>query len=481
MKDQTTSDAELVERSRAGDVCAFSSLVERHQRIVCSMALGLCGDLHRSEDIAQEAFVAAWQQLGELREPGKFKSWVCGIVRNLVGFAIRKEERMPTLAAGGENGEERQADTTTPLQNLIDGEERAILMRQLQELPAIYREPMVLFYRQNESAASVAEALGISEDAVKQRLSRGRALLAERVERSLAAMLRSSSPGGVFTLAVLGAVASTPAPAAAATVGGSLSKATSSNFAGGMMAPFVAMAGVSWGLWNTMKGYADDAQSATEARFMGRSFMWTTVACSAAGLMVGILAAIKPGCAALLCVGAPAMTGLLAWPLGRWINRRRHQIRKSKSLTSEEVAPLEKETPPSRRIVTGMIAAVGFTPAFSVGLMGWVGLNMPQAVILGFLATCTVIVLISTAVIWRWPKRYRAVLFAHLPLLWAATLMLAIVMRHAWIASGQWEEHQLQFSVLIGFPGAALTIIWLAWVVYSFGGNKRQEKTTQTS
>jgi hypothetical protein len=113
--------------------------------------------------------------------------------------------------------------------------------------------------------------------------------------------------------------------------------------------------------------------------------------------------------------------------------------------------------------------------------MGWVSLSMPQAVILGFLATCTVIVLISTAVIWRWPKRYRAVLFAHFTLLWAANLMLAIVMRHAWIASGQWEEHQLQFSVLIGFPGAALTIIWLAWVVYSFGGNERQEKTTQTS
>jgi hypothetical protein len=79
------------------------------------------------------------------------------------------------------------------------------------------------------------------------------------------------------------------------------------------------------------------------------------------------------------------------------------------------------------------------------------------------------------------PEERGGLLFAHFTLLWAANLMLAIVMRHAWIASGQWGEHQLQFSVLIGFPGAALTIIWLAWVVYSFGGNERQEKTTQTS
>lgn len=477
-----TTDAECVARAIAGDTTAFERLVERHQALACSLALGVCGDVHRSEDIAQEAFVAAWRQLAELREPEKFKSWVCGIVRNLANSSLRKDERTPTARADQECGLEAQADTTTPLQNLIDSEERAVLMRQLQELPATYREPMVLFYRQNESVASVAEALGISEDAVKQRLSRGRALLAERVERSLGAMLRTSAPGGVFTLAVMGAVASIPAPVAAATAGGSLAKAAASNSAGGMMAPMVALAGVTGGLWNIMKGHVDDARSTGERRFMRRAFMWMTAVCIVLGLMVGILAAMKPGLAALLCVGIPMMTGLLAWPLGLWIKQRRHQIRRSDGTISEDYAPLETGTPQFRRTIAGVIVAAGFFPAFPVGLLGLVSHEAPQAVIFGFLAACAGIVLVSIAVIWRRPSRYRVVLMTHFALLWSATLFLALYMRQTWITSGQWEENQLHFCMLIALPLAALTIIWMAWVIYGFGGNNnRQESTTQTS
>jgi hypothetical protein len=331
---------------------------------------------------------------------------------------------------------------------------------------------MVLFYRQNESVASVAEVLGISEDAVKQRLSRGRALLAERVERSLAAMLRSSSPGGVFTLAVLGAVASIPAPAAAATAGGSLAKATASHSAGGMMAPLVAMAGVTGGLWNIMKGHVDDAQSTAEGRFMGRSFMWMTAVCIGLGLIVGILAAMKPSLAVVLGVGTPVVTGLLAWLLGLWIKRRRDQLRRRDGVVSKGQAYLGMSPAAFRRTITGLIAAVGFFPAFSVGLLGLVSRETPEAVIFGFLAACAGIVLVSTAVIWHRPSRYRVVLMAHFASLWAATLVLALFMRQTWLASGQWQENQLHFSILIALPLAALTIIWMAWVIYSF----RQKK-----
>ncbi len=472
MNDTASSDTHLVEQSLAGDAAAFGRLVEKHQSLVCALALGACGDLHRSEDLGQEAFATAWRQLGELREPEKFKSWICGIVRNVANNSLRKDQRTPTALADEECGEETQADTLTPLQHLIDGEERAILMRQLQELPATYREPMVLFYRQNESVASVAEALGISEDAVKQRLSRGRALLAERVERSIRAMLRSSAPGGAFTLAVMGAVASIPAPAAAATAGGSLAKAAAGTSAGGMIAPMVALAGVTGGLWNIMKGFVDDARSTGEGRFMGRAFMWMTAVCIVFGLMVGVLAAMKPGFAVLLCVGTPVTTGLIAWPLGLWIKRRRHQIRKSDGLISEEYAPLETGTPQFRRTIAGVIVAVGFFLAFSVGLLGLLSHETPEAVIFGFLAACAGIVLVSTAVIWHRPSRYRVVLMAHFALLWAATLVLARFMRQTWLASGQWEENQLHFSILIALPLAALTIIWMAWVIYSF----RQKK-----
>jgi RNA polymerase sigma factor (sigma-70 family) len=468
MNPRDVSDADLVEQSRAGVTAAFGRLVERHQSLVCSVALGACGDLHRSEDIAQEAFVGAWRQLGELKEPGSFRSWVCGIARNIVNSSIRRDDRTPTALAGEASGEEVQVEAATPADHAIDSEERAILLRQLQDLPPLYREPMVLFYRQNESVASVAEVLGISEDAVKQRLSRGRVMLAERVERSLGAVLRRSAPGGAFTLAVMGVVASIPAPAAAATAGGSLAKAAAGTSAGGMIAPMVALAGVTGGLWNIMKGLVDDARSTGEGRFMGRSFMWMTAVCIVLGLMVGILAAMKPSLAVLLRVGTPVVTGLLAWPLGLWIKRRRDQLRRQDGVVSEGQAYLGMGPAAFRRSIAGVIVAGGFFPAFSVGLLGLVSHETPEAVVFGFLAACAGIVLVSTAVIWQRPSRYRVVLLAHFASLWAATLVVALFMRQTWLASGQWEENQLHFSMLIGLPLAALTITWLAWSIYIF-------------
>ncbi|MBM3891794.1 MAG: sigma-70 family RNA polymerase sigma factor, partial [Verrucomicrobia bacterium] len=93
------ADGELVEQCLAGDAKAFGRIVERYQSLVCSLALSACGDVHRSEDIAQESFVIAWRQLRELREPAKLRSWICGIVRNVANNALRKDGRTPVAQA----------------------------------------------------------------------------------------------------------------------------------------------------------------------------------------------------------------------------------------------------------------------------------------------------------------------------------------------------------------------------------------------
>ncbi len=74
------SDEQLWRQCCAGDREAFGQIVERYQSLVCSLAYSACGNLSRSEDLAQETFVTAWQRLGELREPSKLRAWLCGIV-----------------------------------------------------------------------------------------------------------------------------------------------------------------------------------------------------------------------------------------------------------------------------------------------------------------------------------------------------------------------------------------------------------------
>src|SRR4051812_390593 len=89
-------DGELVARHRMGDGTAFRVIVERHQGMVCALAYSVCGDLARSEDIAQEVFIAAWKQLPQLKEPGKLRGWLGGITRNLAHNRLRRAGRTPT-------------------------------------------------------------------------------------------------------------------------------------------------------------------------------------------------------------------------------------------------------------------------------------------------------------------------------------------------------------------------------------------------
>src|SRR5437588_10271675 len=76
-------DAELWGLVRQGSVAAYETVVRRHQSLVCALAYNACGDLALSEDVAQEAFWAAWRERASLAEPDRLRAWLCGIARNI--------------------------------------------------------------------------------------------------------------------------------------------------------------------------------------------------------------------------------------------------------------------------------------------------------------------------------------------------------------------------------------------------------------
>ena len=172
MEPEIRSDTSLVELSLAGDRDAFGRIVARYQSSICALAYSACGNVGRSEDIAQEIFITAWRRLGSLQEPARFKAWLYGIARNLIHNAFRQHTRNPLADARLlEEETEPAAAADEPDEQAISKEEETILWHVLSGLPEVYREPMVLFYRQNESIPQVAEVLEISEEAVRQRLS----------------------------------------------------------------------------------------------------------------------------------------------------------------------------------------------------------------------------------------------------------------------------------------------------------------------
>ncbi len=195
----------------------FEDLVRRYQHLVCAVAFSATGDRAVSEEVAQEAFLVAWRKLPELAEPPVMPAWLCGIARNLARNARRKLGRERPDA---ERAEAAPDARPTPHDSAADREAAALVWRALEELPDDVREPLVLFYRSGQSVREVADSLGISEEATRQRLSRGRKALragvAEIVERALAA----SKPGAAFTAAVVAAVDRDAHAAPAAASGG---------------------------------------------------------------------------------------------------------------------------------------------------------------------------------------------------------------------------------------------------------------------
>ena len=214
------NDTELVSKSLTGNRDAFGQIVARYQSLVCSLAYSATGSLSQSEDLAQETFVTAWRQLRDLREPEKLRSWLCRIARNLAYDAVRRQGREPSHQAETlEEISESHSPEPLPGEQTISNEEKKILWRSLEKIPEIYREPLVLFYRENQSIETVAQNLELSEDAVKQRLSRGRKLLHEEVLAFIEGALARTNPGQAFTLGVLAALPITLAASArAATV-----------------------------------------------------------------------------------------------------------------------------------------------------------------------------------------------------------------------------------------------------------------------
>jgi RNA polymerase sigma factor (sigma-70 family) len=203
MDSATTSDEQLWRLACGGDREAFARIVERYQALVCSIAYSASGALGTSEDMAQEAFITAWHRLKDLREPSKLRQWLCGIVRNVAANATRRELRRGGAAESLEALADEASTDNDPATQAVTREEEALLWRTLSELPSSYREPLVLFYREEQSVSEVALKLDLTEETVKQRLSRGRAMLREEMATVVESALTRTKPRAAFTVGVL--------------------------------------------------------------------------------------------------------------------------------------------------------------------------------------------------------------------------------------------------------------------------------------
>ncbi len=185
-----SDDLDLVHASKNGDVAAFEQLVNRYDRQLLRIAQSITHNREDSQDAVQEAFLKAFQHLGDFREDSQFSTWLIRITVNQALMKLRKRGTTKEVSLD----EDFQADENRLPIEVIDwapnpeqlywaSELRSILTKTLEQLRPILRAVFVLRDIEGLSIHQTAEVLNISQGAVKARLWRVRLQLRESLNK----------------------------------------------------------------------------------------------------------------------------------------------------------------------------------------------------------------------------------------------------------------------------------------------------------
>ncbi|WP_017443870.1 RNA polymerase sigma factor [Gayadomonas joobiniege] len=169
-------DNHWLNKARRGDVKAFSRLVAKYQGDVRYFLASRMQDLDEAEDLAQEAFIVAFQKLNEFSQDKAFKPWVMGIAANLMRNYMRKAK--PVLV-DETNEIERLMESAIEKIASVDsmGSRGAALKACLDELDGEYKQLLIMHYVEGYTVGELTKQLQVKHSTMTMRLYRIRDLL----------------------------------------------------------------------------------------------------------------------------------------------------------------------------------------------------------------------------------------------------------------------------------------------------------------
>jgi len=195
-----------VRRAKAGDLDPFEELTARHERQVYTLALRILGHQQDAEDVTQQAFLSALENLQGFREEARFSTWLLRIATHAALKVIRKRKGLDTVSLE-ETTEPGETSETAPHPEYIAdwrqspealvarNETRRLLEEALEQLDDKHRLVFLLRDAEGLSVRETAETLSLSEANVKVRLLRARLQLREHLTRKLGDPARALVPG----------------------------------------------------------------------------------------------------------------------------------------------------------------------------------------------------------------------------------------------------------------------------------------------
>jgi RNA polymerase sigma-70 factor (ECF subfamily) len=175
----TLADDDLVARVRAGETALYEALMRRYNQRLFRAIRSVIRDDAEAEDVLQDAWVRAFEHLAQFEGRSSFSTWITKIAIYEALGRVRKAKRFSALDEGGEEMHWHSGDN--PEQTALRGEIGRALQAAVDALPANYRPVFVLREAEGMSTAETAECLGLTEEAVKTRLHRSKAMLRREI------------------------------------------------------------------------------------------------------------------------------------------------------------------------------------------------------------------------------------------------------------------------------------------------------------
>jgi len=202
---QALDDAELVRRAKAGKLPAFEALTARHEQRVYALALRMLHNEHDAEDVTQQTFLSALENLAGFREEARFSTWLLRIATHAALKVLRKRRGLDVVSLDEATQPDPDTDhiphpeyiadwRESPERLVQNRETRRLIEEALAELDEKHRLVFLLRDVQGLSVRETAEVLGITEVNVKVRLLRARLQLRERLTRAFGDPARRLAP-----------------------------------------------------------------------------------------------------------------------------------------------------------------------------------------------------------------------------------------------------------------------------------------------
>ena len=160
----------------------MDQLVREHEGWVRGVIYATTGRRELVDDVAQQVWTQVWQRIGSLNDPRRLRAWLYAVARNAAIDASQERRRRSAVGldfvADGLGDKQR----LNPARSTVNDELHETLLRAVEALPAIYREPFVLRHLEDWSYAQIGELLGLSVETVETRLVRARRLLREMLQ-----------------------------------------------------------------------------------------------------------------------------------------------------------------------------------------------------------------------------------------------------------------------------------------------------------